>query len=292
MDEEEIMRAWGLEDESEEPDEELDEGLEDEDEDPDEEPDEEPEDEDPDEDDGGSEEEDPEDGGEDPLQSARERIEEEGREQVTAALDAQIAAMGLLDPYNDNSPITTKAQHAAYLKAHANARFDNLARQGGMTRQELDALIGQHPDVVAAQQLKAQLEQQSAAQARQQAQRALDAQIAQIGKLCSGVDTREAVVNHESWPKVKKLMEDNPKLGVLDAFRLANAEAIEAGIGRKAQAAAKRNAAGKRHMRSTGGRGEGGIEVPPEVKAIYRAWEPDITEAEMRKAYAADMKNK
>lgn len=42
MNEEEIMRAWGLEDESEEPDEDLDEGLEDEPEEPDEELDEEP----------------------------------------------------------------------------------------------------------------------------------------------------------------------------------------------------------------------------------------------------------
>lgn len=291
MNEEEIMRAWGLEDESEEPDEDLDEGLEDEPEEPDEELDEEPaeaEDEDSEE----PEDEIPEGGTEDPLQAAREQIEEQGRQQVTAALDAQIAAMGMVDPYNGNRAITTKAEHDAYIAASTNAKFDNMARQLNMSRQELDALIGQHPDVVAGRQLKAQLELQNAAQARQQAQRALDAEIAQIGKLCPGVDTREAVVSHESWPKVKKLMEDNQNLGVLNAFRLANAETIEAEIGKKAQAAAKRSAAGKKHMRGTGGRGEGGIEVPPEVKAIYRAWEPGITEAEMRAAYAADMKSK
>lgn len=295
MNEEEILKAWGLDEEPDAPDEELDEDAEEELEEQDDpediedaedgedsgDPEEEPE---PEED------HEPED--EDPFREERERLEAANRQAMAAALDAQVAGLGIVDPYNGNRPITNRAEYDAYMTAHRNARWDQIARQTGMTREQLDELIRQHPDVVAGQQLRAQMEQQQEEANRQRAEQALAADLAEISRMLPGVDSKETLVGHESWSQVKKLMEDNPKLGLKNAFRLANADAIQNAAGQKARDAARRSAAGKKHLRSAAGRGEGLPEVPADVKAIYRAWEPGITEAQMRRAYAEDMKQK
>lgn len=233
-----------------------------------------------------------EDESEDPLAGERERILNENRAAQTAALDAQVASLGLKDPYRNNALITTNAELLAFQQRSRQEKLNRLAKAAGMTEEEVQELIDQHPDVVAGKQHRQQLEQQQQETARQQAERALNADLAEIDKLMPGVGTREGVVGHESWPKVRKLMKDNPNMGVLAAFRSVNAEAIAANMADKASAAAKRNAASKGHLKSGRGRGEGLPEVPADVKAIYRAFDPDMSENDMRRSYAASMRQK
>lgn len=290
MNEEEILKAWGLEDDVTEED--LDEvtediegeDLEDEDLEAEESGDEEPE---------APVAEEPEDSAEeepeDPLAGERERILAENRQATEAALDAQVASLGLKDPYRDNAPIKTHQELMAFQQRSRQEKLTRLAKAGGLTEQEVQELIDQQPDVAAAKQLRQQMEQQTEAENLRRAQAALNADLAEIEKLMPGVGTREGVTSHASWPKVHRLMEDNPKMGLLQAFRAVNAEAIAANVAGKAATAAKRKAAGKGHLKTTGGRGKGLPEVPPEVAKVYRTWEPNITDAEMRKAYAEDM---
>lgn len=287
QEEQEIMEAWGLADEDTAPDGELDEGLDDlEDEDQEDEPDE-----------GGNTEdgaapEDQDDGPEpeDPFREERERIEAQGRQAQAAALDEQAASLNLKDPYTGKT-ITTHAELLAFQRKSREEKLKQVAKAAGLTDEELQSLIDQHPDVAAGRQLKAQMEAQQTADAQARAERALMADIAEIGRLMPGIDTKEAVVGHESWPQVRELMQKNPNLGLKQAFELANGEAIRANAGKHAQAAARRNAAGKNHLRRASGSGAGLPEVPAEVKAIYRAFEPGITEAEMRRHYAAEQQN-
>lgn len=291
MDEEEILKAWGLEDD-ETPEEDLDEGAEDiedevlEDEDLE---DEEPEEADGEEPEGGEPEDPAEEEPEDPLAGERERIIAENQRATEAALDAQVASLGLKDPYRDNAPITTHQELMAFQKRSRQEKLNRLAKAGGLTEQEVQELIDEHPDVAAGKQMRQQMEQQAKAENLRRAQAALNADLQEIEKLMPGVGTREGVTSHASWPQVHRLMEDNPKMGLLQAFRAVNAEAIAANVAGKAATAAKRKAAGKGHLKTTGGRGKGLPEVPPEVAKVYRTWEPDITDAEMRKAYAEDM---
>lgn len=284
LEEEDIMEAFGLTDE-EEPKEDLDEGTE------------ETEDEEPEEDETDPEEDDVDDPGddeeeEDPFEQERERIAAQNRADTEAALDAQVASLGLKNPYRNNEPITTNAQLRQFQEDNRKEKLSRMAKAAGMTEAEVQELIDQHPDVAAGKQLRQQQEAQTREAERQKAERALNAELAEIEKLMPGVGTREGVVSHESWPQVKKLMDDNPKMGVLAAFRSVNAEAIAAGMAGKAAGAAKRNAASKSHLKSGRGRGEGLPEVPADVRAIYRAFDPDMSENDMRRAYAASMKNK
>ena len=287
--EENIMQAFGLADDD-VPEEDLDEGAEDLDEEMDEEPEEgdgeEPDEAEADEDANDAEEE------EDPLEAERERIAQQNRLSTEAALDAQVASLGLQDPYRDNAPIKTHQELLAFQQRSYQEKIGRMGKAAGMTDEEVQALIDQHPDVAAAKQLRQQQEAQTQEAAKQQAERALNADLAEIEKLMPGVGSREGVVSHESWPKVQKLMKDNPNMGVLAAFRSVNAEAIANQMAGKAAGAARRNAASKGHLRSGKGRGEGLPEVPADVKAIYRAFDPGMSENDMRRAYAQSMKKK
>lgn len=283
LEEEKIMEAFGLTDE-EEPEKDLDEG------------DEEPEDEEPEEDEIDPEEEDDaqesgdEEETEDPFEQERERIAAQHKADTEAALDAQVATLGLKNPYRNNEPITTNAQLLQFQQDSRKDKIQRMAKAAGMTEDEVQELIDEHPDVAAGKQLRQQQEAQAREAERQKAERALNADLAEIEKLMPGVGTREGVVSHESWPKVQKLMKDNPNMGVLAAFRSVNAEAIASQMAGKAAGAAKRNAAAKNHLKSGRGRGEGLPEVPADVRAIYRAFDPDMSENDMRRAYAASMK--
>ena len=283
FEEEDIMEAFGLTDE-EEPEKDLDEG------------DEEPEDEEPEEDEIDPEEEDDaqesgdEEETEDPFEQERERIAAQHKADTEAALDAQVATLGLKNPYRNNEPITTNAQLLQFQQDSRKDKIQRMAKAAGMTEDEVQELIDQQPDVAAGKQLRQQLEAQAREAERQKAERALNADLAEIEKLMPGVGTREGVTSHPSWPKVQKLMKDNPNMGVLAAFRSVNAEAIASQMAGKAAGAAKRNAASKNHLKSGRGRGEGLPEVPADVRAIYRAFDPDMSENEMRRAYAASMK--
>ena len=284
LEEEKIMEAFGLTEE--EPEEDLDEGTE-------ETEDEEPQGDgiDPEEEDDAQEpgdEEEP----EDPFEQERERIAAQHKADTEAALDAQVATLGLKNPYRDNEPITTNAQLLQFQKDSRKDKIQRMAKAAGMTEAEVQELIDQHPDVAAGKQLRQQQEAQAREAERQKAERALNADLAEIEKLMPGVGTREGVVSHPSWPKVQKLMKDNPNMGVLAAFRSVNAEAIARQMAGKAAGAAKRNAASKNHLKSGRGRGEGLPEVPADVRAIYRAFDPDMSENDMRRAYAASMKKK
>ena len=284
LEEEDIMEAFGLTDE-EEPEEDLDEGTE------------EPEDGEPEDDEAESGEDDGEDAEgaedeEDPFEQERERIAAQNKADTEAALDAQVKTLGLKNPYRNNEPITTNAQLIQFQQDSRKDKIQRMARAAGMTEAEVQELIDQHPDVAAGKQLRQQQEAQAREAERQKAERALNAELAEIEKLMPGVGTREGVVSHESWPKVQKLMQDNPKMGILAAFRSVNAEAIASQMAGKAAGAAKRNAASKSHLKSGKGRGEGLPEVPADVRAIYRAFDPDMSESDMRRAYAASMKKK
>lgn len=283
FEEEDIMEAFGLADE-EEPEEDLDEGTK------------EPEDEEPEDDEIDHEEEDDaqepgdEEEPEDPFEQERERIAAQNKADTEAALDAQVATLGLKNPYRNNEPITTNAQLIQFQQDSRKDKIQRMAKAAGMTEDEVQELIDQHPDVAAGKQLRQQQEAQAREEARQKADRALNADLAEIEKLMPGVGTREGVTSHTSWPEVRRLMQDNPKMGLLAAFRSVNAEAIAAGMAGKAAGAAKRNAASKSHLKIGRGRGEGLPEVPADVKAIYRAFDPDMSENDMRRAYAASMR--
>ena len=75
----------------------------------------------------------------------------------------------------------------------------------------------------------------------------------------------------------------------LEAYELTHKDEIRA-RDRAAAAAESTKAAGKDHLRGTTSRADGSVDVPDDIKAQYRIFDPDISDADIRKHYNADLK--
>lgn len=214
-----------------------------------------------------------------------ERVRQEGRD----ALDAQIAAMGLKNPYDGDKPITTAAEYAAYQNAAREANVAEFCRKAGITREQFNELVAGDPEIRAARdaQARAQAAEQTAQE--QQAAARLDAEIAQIRKLCPEVRDRESLVNHRSWEKVRDRMKATG-CGVLDAFRLENFEELQQQAAQNVRRQAARNQRGKDHLKGTAGKGKGGASIPSDQLKIYQRMNPGASMEELQAFHAANNK--
>ena len=81
-------------------------------------------------------------------------------------------------------------------------------------------------------------------------------------------------------------------LSFQEAYELAHRDEIRAKDRTESaeKIAEQAKAAGKDHLRSTASRSSGEVDVPDDIKAQYRIFDPTITDAEIRKHYNADLK--
>lgn len=230
------------------------------------------------------------DDGEDPLEKLRRELTEQHRQELAdiraqeaRKQDERIAAMGLKNPHDGNKPITTWAEYEAYLNQNREQQWERIAKQTGMSREQLDKLIAEHPDVVKG--LEAQASAQAAREQAQQEQlRArLDADIRTIAAECPEVTDINSLVAHPSYAQVAAKMKAIPGLGVADAFFLVNRSALAAGAADKTAQRVRNNLAGKDHMQRTDSRGTGGVHISTEQMRWYKRLMPGATEEQIRK---------
>lgn len=236
-------------------------------------------------------------GQEDPMEKLRRELTEQHqaeleqlRQQHKAENDQRVAGMNLKNPYDGNKPITTQAEYDAYLAAHQKAQWDRIAQQTGMSREQLDALIAEHPEVRKGLEAQAAADAARQQQEQEKLQQRLAADIAAIGAECPTVKDQESLVNHPSWPKVAAKMKAVPGLGVADAFFLVNRSELAAGRAAGEGQRIRNNLAGKGHMQATGSRGGGAVNMTREQEAMYRALVPGATRDEILKFHQDNMK--
>lgn len=230
-----------------------------------------------------------EDGGEDPLEKLRRELTEqhqkeleEAKAQAARERDEQFASMGLTNPYT-KQPFKTWTEYQEYQQKQQEEQWDRLAKQTGMSREELDQLIAKHPDVVKGLEAQAQAQAAQKAAEQQQLRARLDADIRAIAAECPEVRDIESLVAHPSYAQVEAKMKAIPGLGVADAFFLVNRSALAAGSAGKTAQRVRNNLNGKDHMRRTEQRGSGGVHISSEQMRWYKRLMPGATEEQIRK---------
>lgn len=218
-------------------------------------------------------------------QQELERVRQEGRD----ALNAQVKGMNLVDPYHDNRPITTVEELDEYKKAAWAEKVGRVCKAAGMTREEFDALVGDDPAVRSARETQERAEAAEQAAQQQQARERLDAEVAEIRKLCPEVKDLEALAAHKSYEKVIARMKQTG-CGVLEAFKLENFDELmkQRSDGVRRQAA--RNQRGKNHLKGTTGKGKGGATIPADQLRIYQRLNPNASIEELQSFHAANNK--
>lgn len=234
---------------------------------------------------------------EDPLEKLRRELTEQHQAELQRQkadfekrADEQVKAMGFRNPYDGNKPIETVSEYEAYQKAHQEATWGRISKQTGMSQEELDKLITEHPEVRKALEVQAQAQEAQKAAEQRQLQQKLNDDIAAIAAECPEVTDLETLVNHPSYAQVEATMRKYKGMGVADAFFLVNRTSLAAGKATAEGQRVRNNMAGKNHLRQTGSRGNGATTMSREQENMYRRLLPGASRDEILKFHQDNMK--
>lgn len=212
------------------------------------------------------------------------RAKEDAQKQV----DEFFKNSGLMNPYTGH-PITTRAEYEAYRERFEADQKAKLMEKAGITQEEFQAFVQGLPEVRAARQAKAEAEA-AARQAREQEAKArVDEQLRQIQAIDPTVKELGDLAKLDTYPKLYDMVKRG--YSILDAYRLANYDALTHRVAEASRKAAITSVQSKQHLKATESRGGGAIPVPDSVLEEYRVLNPGATKEEIQKHYQSYMKN-
>lgn len=219
-------------------------------------------------------------------EQARAAAEQARRDQIFAEMFA-----GQTNPYT-GKPILTEADFRGYQAERERRQQAEQLQKAGIDPGTIQGIVNQQLGPIREQLMMAQMQA-----AREKARITNEKAMETIGQAVKNISA--------VWPEIRSL-EDITALPtreefnryvqmgvpVEEAFYLANRKEIENRKIAAATAAARNGAASRRHLDPVqSGGGELPVEVPKGVVDAYRAIMPDATDAEIRKAYADEIKN-
>ena len=212
------------------------------------------------------------------AEQQRDEAIAEVRRQAQQEIDAVIAGMGLVNPYN-NQPIKTKAEYDAYKADHDKQQRQTVARKAGMSEEEFGRFVQELPEVRQAQEASRRAQEA-------QAQQRIQTEIAEISRLDPNIKSLADLTQMEDYPKLYQMVERG--LNISEAYKLLRFDTIRKSDRERDTAVQRQaaiNAAGKSHLNGSRTRGAGAVPVPADVKAQYRMFMPNATDAEIAAHY-------
>lgn len=214
--------------------------------------------------------------------AAVEKARTDAQEEARRTIDEAFRNSGLVNPYT-KQPITSKAEYDAYRQRYDAERKASLLKKSGMSDAEFSAFIDGLPEVQQAKAAQRAAEQARRAAMETQAKLRTEEELKEIGKLDPNIRELKDLTAMETYPRFLELVRRGNTL--LDAYRLANIDALTSGAAAATRQAAINAVQSKRHMGQTKERGTGALRVPEDVRAMYRALNPGATDAEIQAHY-------
>ena len=217
-----------------------------------------------------------------------------GRAEERERLNRLLKASGMKNPLDKNSGIEDVDAFEKYVQAAGAAREELRDRRVGSGQGSADDIreivseaVERHPAIIRARELEAEAEREQQRAMAERVKAKTEAQIREISEAYDpDIKNIEDILAMDTADSFKDYVKKG--LNFVDAYKLANYEAIAAREAAKGQRQAASLAASKKHLSSTRSRGAGGVEVPAEVKAYYRKLIPDITDKEIAAHYARE----
>lgn len=213
------------------------------------------------------------------AEAERDAAVQRAKAEADGLLKDVLAASGLADPFTGKA-ITTREEFEQYKKGRADEKRRSIQRKAGMSDAEFEGFIESLPEVQAAKQAQAAAEK-AAQEARQaQAQARIDEEIAEIGKLNPEIKALADLTKRPEYGEIYSKVQRGYTL--LDAYKLANLDALTSRAREAGKQQARNAADGKTHMGKTKSRGAGDVELTQEELAQFRIFNPEATEDEVR----------
>jgi hypothetical protein len=214
---------------------------------------------------------------------AVQKAREETRAQMQAELDESIKALGMVNPYT-KKPIVNKTDLDEYRQRYEVEKKAQFAKKAGMDDAEFQKFVDELPEVKEARAKAEQAEAAQKAVAAERAKQEIDRQIAEIREIDPSIQSLADLPKMENYQRFYELVKRGNTL--TDAFRLVNLDKQQAQTREQAKQAALNQVNSKAHLDRTTTRGAGAVQVPADVVAEYRAFNPDATMEEIRAHWA------
>lgn len=221
--------------------------------------------------------------------------QEEARRRAEAVDKAYADAYeGTLNPYT-GQPIRSKADHDALKQQmgqeHQQQVHERL-RALGLEPGDIAALISGHPAIQQAERLVAEAQARQEEQQREQAKEWYAGELREIAALDPTVTDLETLKAKDAEQFSAMLGLVSKGIGLAQAYKLVNFETLMRRQGAASAQQERNRTAGKAHLLPTKGVGAGvDVEVPEDVRQMYREMNPGMTDAEIRREYADYLKD-
>lgn len=187
-------------------------------------------------------------------------------------------------------PIKTMEEFRSWHSQFQTSQMEQQLKKGQLTPEMLNQVVESNPVVQQAKQVLEQAQQAERTRLEAEDRRRIEAEIAQIGRLNPKIKTFGDILQMDTAPAFREYI--GKGYSAIDAYRLANMDAIAEDRGRQAAQAELQRMRGKDHLKATGnGRGSGDVSVPPSQMRMFRALNPGKTDAEITKYYNKHIKN-
>ena len=152
-------------------------------------------------------------------ESYKAQLKQELEAENAKKMDSIIASMGRVNPFT-KKPINTLAELEEYNRENDKRRKAERLSKLGISQEDFNELVENHPTVKAAKDAAAALEQQKAELIRAQQNEELRTEMAEISKIDPNIRTATDLMNHPMYTEVKRLVQENDH-SIAEAFRIA-----------------------------------------------------------------------
>lgn len=212
--------------------------------------------------------------------------------ELDARLNEAVAALGLENPYT-GKPVTNRAELEAYKQQHSEETRKQLqerAEEAGLSEEEIQNLVRSHPDFQQAMAIVNEARAAKAEAERAKAKSTLDAAMKEVHELDPSINSFEDLQMHESWSEVESYVRRGYTFA--HAFKVCNEDAIMQRKMAAFEQQIRNSMNGKGHLDSSSPKGDGGVTVPSDVMAEYRAINPGATDEQIMRSYAKYLRGK
>lgn len=211
-------------------------------------------------------------------EAERQTLENTIRQQEQEKLSEFLKAMNLRD--DKGNAIDSWEKAMTYRQEAAEKKLQSDLKAGRLTKEGLQQILMETP------QLKALVDEATEAKKSAQLsdfQSRRELELIEIRKLNPAIQSLDDIVQMDTGARFAELVRKH-NLSYLDAYKLANADAMTAKARLAGEQAARNAAAGKGHLRPTTGGQKETITVSRATADMYRRFFPGMSMEEIQKA--------
>ncbi len=193
------------------------------------------------------------------------------------------AAVGLVNPYT-GKPVTNMDELKEYNKAKGDSNKKLFMEKNGLTEAEYDEFVSGLPEVAAARQAQAEAKTAKDQADAAKSESIIEAEIGLISKLDPNIKNVDDLLRDESYERILPYVKRGYSLS--DAYKIANYDKLTGAASASARQQVLNAQSGKAHLTQSESRGSGIESVPAEVRAQYRDFNPEMSDAEIAREWA------